>query len=920
MRGWKARVCAVAAGIAVGISGLTTVPATADDTAMAPIERFAACVAGGGQGNVLMLMDTSGSLADTDPEAGRVKAATATVNRLATSLAEVPSAAVDIAVAGFGTGYQRSLNWTPLKPDSVGTVNADIERYRGLNRSVDTDYWSAMDGVRREFTDRAKGQEAQCNLLLWFSDGEFAINKRRSDSDMQRWGGPKPWVPDNALRSEADVTAAVKAGGQDLCRTGGLADQLRSLDIITIGIGLAVDVKPEGFNLMRGISTGEACGANTTPQPGEFLMASDIDDLIYSFVTAIEQGKGEQTPACVQTQCPEGTRTFVLDGSIGAVSATAQAPIDGTRIFLKTRAGDSVELKQGKGDQDLGGARLAWEWITPRVVTLDLTRENPDNWAGPWGIVFVADRKSDELARSSITLKGDITPVLTNRDELQLRAGDGRAQLKVGVVDRTGARIDPTTLSQETTLGVALRSGSTTTPLASALVREGIEQPIDLDLDRLRPGTAELILTLDVTTQSWTEGATTIPGTKLEPRFAAIPLTILPPANYPSIPARISFGSTEKADPVTVEVPIDGEGCAWLAGTTTFTGYPDGQDGAKLSSPAQDRAGCATGKLSLTLDPAGLGNGSFTGTTKVMLAATDTSAEPISVDLAFDLSQSRPASQPVLWATLVAVTLLGVAIPVGLLYLVKYLTAKIPGTAVLGASASGPVSDGGAFTDNGVPIGVADLALTHLTGNRRDVSVAGRGLRARMGASPTEPGYVMVATAGASAGGRMPLQSRGGHAKLPLAVQGTWMVELDPQRPVSGPVTVTVFTGPGAPGFQELLADVRSGIRSEVARLREGMPAEPGAQSGDAWGAAPSGAPGADPWSSPASNPGGARPADPWAQPGGRPAAPAVDPWGNRPANPSSAPPPPRQSGPQPPHDPWANPPGGPAPGGPSSW
>lgn len=905
MRGWKAVLYAAAVGLAVSVSGIGAPSAAAEETELAPIERFAACVAGGGKGNVLMLMDTSGSLADTDPDAGRVKAGTATVSRLAASLTEVPGADVDIAVAGFGTGYQRSLDWTPLEPSSLGAINADIESYRSLNRSVDTDYWSAMDGVRREFTERAQGQEGQCNLLLWFSDGEFSINKRRSDSDMQRWGGPKPWVPDNALRTESDVAGAVTAGSQDLCRAGGLADQLRSLDIITIGLGLAVDAPPSSFNLMLGISTGEACGDNSKPTPGQFLMAADVDDLIYLFTTAMEQGRSETTPACVGTECPEGTRTFVLDGSIGAVSATAQAPVDGTRIYLKTRTGESVELTQGTGEKELGGSRLTWEWMTPRVLTLDLTRENPDNWAGPWGIVFVAEEKSEELARSSITLKGDIAPVLTNRDGLQLRIGGGKAQLEVGVVDRNGARIDPSTLSEETTLAVALRNGTDTTALASRLVKADIEKPIDVDLDGLKPGVAELVLTLDVTTQSWTEGAKTIPGTRLEPRHASIPLNILPPANYPSVPPRVSFGSTEKADPVTVQVPIDGEGCAWLEGDTTFTGFPEGQDNASLSSPATGRDTCASGSLELTLDPAGLGNGSFVGTTTVMLAAADASADPISVDLAFDLSQTRPASQPVLWATLILVTLLGIALPVAFLYLVKFLTAKIPGTAVLAGSASGHVTDASTFTDNGVPIGMGDLTLTHLTGNRREVSVAGRNLKARMGASPTETGYVVVSTAGASAGGRTSLQSTGGNAKLPLAVQGTWMVELDPQRPVGGPVTVTVFTGPGAPGFQELLADVRSSIRTEVAKLRAGMPPEQGAPSGDPWGGSPQGGPAADPWASPKPQQ-GASPADPWASPqqGQIPTAP------------------PRQgtAGAQPPHDPWANPPGGQPPSGPSSW
>ena len=869
MRGPRAALGAVLLGALTALAGVVTpTTAVADDPELTPVERFSSCVAGGGQGNLLLMFDTSGSLADTDPDAGRVTAATATMTRLAAKLAEVPDSTVDVAVSGFSTGFATSLGWTALSTQSAPTINAAIEAYADRDRDVDTDYWSAMDGARRAFSERIATQENPCNLLMWFSDGEFNLNVRDNDSKLQRWGGLKPWAPDNKLANRAQVTQALEAGRSDLCRPGGLADQLRSLDVATIGLGLAVDLEPSAFDLMRGITTGSAsCGQITQPTPGEFIMASDVDDLIFAFITALDPvTEPTTTQPCVDTECAEGTRTFVLDGSIGAVNATAKTPLDGTRILLRTRTGDSIELTQGTGEQNLGGSTLAWEWLTPQVLTFDLTRVDADDWAGPWGIVFIASEATDELAKSTITLKGDIAPTLVDR-AVRLQIGAEPVALQLGTVDRNGARIDPETLSEETVLSARLIAGEETMTLAEDLTKGDIEVPIPVDVDDLQPGIAELVLTLDVTTQAWTENGVTTPGTRLEPRHASFPIVIAPPVDFPSIPARISFGSTEKPDPVTVLLPITGEGCAWLSGDTTFTGYPDGLDNAQLTSPAAGRDSCAKGNLELTLDPGGLGNGSLVGTTKVMLAAADSSAEPIAVDLAFDLSQSRPASQPVLWGTLILVTLLGVAIPVGILYLVKYLTATIPGTAVLAGTVSGPVDDAHAFTDAGVPLDVTRLQMAHLT-DRRQVTVAGRTLHAKMGAALTEPGYVVVATPGPSAGGRGTLQSVRGDARLPLAVQGNWMVALDPQRPGSGPVEITVFTAPGAPGFADLLDDVRANIRVAVARLREGLPPDAG------------------------------------------PAAPAADPWGA-----------PRPGGQTPPTDPWANPPGGSRPTtGPSSW
>ena len=91
MRGPRAALGAVLLGALTALAGVVTpTTALAEDPELTPVERFSSCVAGGGQGNLLLMFDTSGSLADTDPDAGRVTAATATMTRLAAKLADVP--------------------------------------------------------------------------------------------------------------------------------------------------------------------------------------------------------------------------------------------------------------------------------------------------------------------------------------------------------------------------------------------------------------------------------------------------------------------------------------------------------------------------------------------------------------------------------------------------------------------------------------------------------------------------------------------------------------------------------------------------------------------------------------------------------------------------------------------------------------
>ena len=897
--------------------------ASADEDPTSPASRFTSCVRGGCKGSVLLLFDTSGSLKETDPEAARVTSAKYLVEQLATLYGELPGADVQIALAGFDHSYRRTLDWTALDTEHLGAINADLDAYATRHDGVETDYWKAVDGARKELAARKKAADGQgCAMTVWFSDGGFAVAKRPDQARVDEWGGRKEYDPDNDLSTQPEANAAVEAGQQDMCRPGGVADQLRSLDIVTMGIGLAVDADEQQFRLMEGFTsaTGMPCGDITTPKPGLFTMAKDIDDLIWAFDRSVHgDGDVEENKLCQpgQEPCAEGTRVFVLDGSIGRVQGLAQLPVEGAQVQLQTRDGKLVDLTTDKQSADVPGAKLTWKWLSPQTLTIDLRREGKqEQWVGPWGLVFVAPAKTEELAKSSLRLFGDVQASWLNRDEVQVRTGAKPVELQLGLTDRTGETIDPATLSAESTASVTLTtSDGKSHELATGIPAKDIGKPVKLDPSGLPAGDAELTITLDITTQSWTGGGKTVPGTKLEPISTMLPITVQPPEEFPTIPSKVSFGETESGDPVTVTVPLEGKGCVWLGEKTRFTGYPKGLDAAKLTSTATAQDSCTKSGLELTLDPGGVGNGALVGTAEVwLISPSATKGTP--VQLQFDLQMSRPASQPVLWGTLVGVTLLGIAIPVGILYLTKYLTAKIPGDAVLAQQVRGRVDDTGAFTDGGLPVDVSRMSIAHLANNRRRVEVAGVTLRARMGAAPTEPGYVVVEQPGSAVGGRTTMAAKGDRAKLPLAVQGNWTVALDPDRPHSGDVVVTVFTGPGAPGLDELLDAVRSNIRDAVAGLRSGLPPEPQGPVNDPWGGGPSGGPGQpDPWSNPGQP-------QRWSPQGG----PAQG--GPAPSGPAQGGPPsqgPRPSSP-PPGGPgsWQTPPGGgwnaPPPSGGAGW
>lgn len=908
--------------LATFIVGLALLPfgaqqASADETTDTPLGRFGSCVRGGQAASVLMVFDRSGSLQETDPTNARVTSAQYLVSQLASSMDVLPESNVQLAVSGFDTSYHESLDWTDLTEGNVGTIHSALDEYSEHVRGLETDYWTAVDGARQALAQHQGDTGSDCALLVWFSDGGYALAPRPDEQAIEDWGGLKPYAPDNQLGTDADAEAAREAGIEDMCRPGGVADQLRSMDIVTLGIGLSVDSPESTFDLMRNFSTGEGgCGEVTDPPPGEFAMATDVDELLLAFDQVLSEGGDVvETPVCVAEACPEGTRTFVLDAAIGSVQGLAQAPAEDTRIFVRNPAGENVELTEGEGSSDdLPGASLQWQWLSPRTLSVELTREGQsEDWPGPWGLVFVAPDETADVAQSTLRLHGDVSPVWLNEEDVTLRSGAAPVDLEFGIVDGDGNAVDPGMLSDETTLSVdAILPDGSTRELAPELSPAEFGDPISLELADVGPGALQLRTSLQITTASWTGGGETVPGTQLEPVNTTFNAQVHPPEEFPTIPSRVSFGETESADPVTVTVPLEGEGCVWLGEETTFTGYPQGVDSATLTSPATDESSCGSSELELTLDPGGIANGALVGQTEVLLTSPN-AAEPVSVTLDFDLQMRRPASQPVLWGTLIGVTLLGIAIPLGILYLTKYLTSKIPGNAVLAGQVRGRVDDSAAFTDGGVGLSVAEMQIAHLANNRRNVDVAGVNLRAKMGLAFTEPGYVVVDQPGRAAGGRTSMSSKGEKARLPLAVQGNWTVALDPNRPVSGDVVVTVFTSPGAPGLNELYDDVRANIRDAVAKLREGLPPEPEGPGNDPWGGGPSGPGGQpDPWANPPSSPA----PNQWSTPpsGGGWNTP---PQGGPPAgSPPSAPPPgpsnpPGQQWQNPPSGGWGNPPSG---------
>ena len=74
------------------------------DQSSGPLSSFGACLSGKGEGSLVLLMDQSGSLRQSDPEKARVKASQYLAQRLA-AFADSSKATLKVRVAGFASDY-----------------------------------------------------------------------------------------------------------------------------------------------------------------------------------------------------------------------------------------------------------------------------------------------------------------------------------------------------------------------------------------------------------------------------------------------------------------------------------------------------------------------------------------------------------------------------------------------------------------------------------------------------------------------------------------------------------------------------------------------------------------------------------------------------------------------------------------------
>ncbi|GGA55386.1 hypothetical protein GCM10011490_01570 [Pseudoclavibacter endophyticus] len=808
-----------------------------DDTSA--VQEFGACLNGGGEADLLLLVDESSSLATTDPGAARADSASYFVGELADYVSE-GGQPVDLQLDVFAHSAETLMPWSALDDSSLSGIQDSIATLADRVDGFDTDYWTALDASQRAMN--AKAAESadgppRCQAIVMFSDGQLDYFPRTTPEEQQQYGTEKPFAPGVQLTTQEAADEVREAARNDICRDGGLADQLTSSGIKIFGIGLSVDPETASeFELFQAIvegsgEDGTTCGSLGDGSRGDFFLAGDIDDLLFAFDSIVDDPIQVDGGICQEAPCASEAHEFVLDTSTPDVGILAQADVPNLQVTIQLPNGELVEFPMTDlgtpSTLDVGGIEFAYTWQTDRTISIDAAQAqaNSDTWMGLWQLAFTdpSGQSAGQQSRSNIHISGSLRPSVEGQDALEFHAG-GSADMQLGIDDRRTGPIDPATIPGEMRFSATLvDAAGTSFDVLSTDNPAGLAGPASVDLSDAAVGAAQLRLVLNITTApAQRQDGTPVPGTQLAPAAVNVPVNILTPASYPVLGQSIDFGSASGDVDLTASLPVSGEGCAWVdpAETPTMAAAPDGI--GSVSVTADDHASAdaclqAGGDgLELTLRTDEPGNGTINGTVPIMLGSADGAGEPIRVDVPFTANLERPLNTLNFLLVLIAAPILGIGLPLLLLYLAKWVISKIPSRPLVATTIDVTVQHGQVMRGGGrFELGPRDLVNTVAIppGGGRSLRVGDVTLKARTGASPTGAGFVTVDAPGrASAGSTMPSTDRSGvRARLPLAVHNTWVV-LHPDGAPGDTAQVLVLVGGDA------TAGARDDLQNDINR------------------------------------------------------------------------------------------------------
>lgn len=826
-------------------------PNAADSSA---VQDFGACLNGGGEADLQLLVDESSSLLDSDPGTARVASASYFVDELAEYVAD-GGQPVDLQLGVFAHSAETLMPWTALDDGSLEGIQDSIGTLADRVEGFDTDYWTALDSAQRELNAKAassSGEAPRCQAVVMFTDGKLDFSPRTTAEEQQAYGTEKVFAPGVELTTQQAADQVRDAAQHDICREGGLADQLASSGTKIFGIGLSADPANAGdFDLFQAIVEGSGdggttCGTLSEQNRGDFFLANDIDSLLFAFDSIVDDPVEIDGGICQQAPCTDQAHEFVLDSSTPDVSILAQADVPNLQVTMQMPSGSLIDFPMNEigveSTMDVEGAQFRYTWETEKTISIDASQANAADpaWTGLWQLAFTdpSGQSAGQQSRSNIHISGSLRPTVASQESLELSAGDSPA-VQFGVTDRNAGEIDATSIPGEMGYTASLvDAAGNEIDVLSTTDKGALAEPATVDLTDAAVGPASLRLALDITTAPATRpDGSSVPGTELTTAVVDVPVDIKAPANYPTLGQSLDFGNATGDVNLSASLPVSGEGCAWIADGEAPAVVAAPEDIGDVSISAGDNTSAescqAAGEgdgLELTLTTDQAGNGTINGTVPIMLGSADGTGEPIRVDVPYTASLEKPLNALNFVLVLIAAPILGIGVPLLLLYLAKWMISKIPSRPLVASTIDVTVAHGQVLRSGSrFDLGPGDLVGTVPIppNGGRTLRIGDVTLRAKIGAAPTGAGFVTVDAPGrASAGSKLPSTDASGvRARLPLAVHNTWVVLHAEGAPADSAQVLVLVGGDATAGARD---DLRNDINRRLPDMLEKLVREQG--------------------------------------------------------------------------------------------
>ena len=290
-------------------AGLTTDSIAMAETPSSASAGLQSCLVQSHRLGLVVLMDTSGSLADSDRLNLRVTALKSVIARLAQINTE-SHIATDTTVIAFDTTAQIIQPWTQVTKATSSALLKSANSFADRNKGALTNYIAALHAAWDAVIQSRSLHPTSCSAVLWFTDGALDL-------------GP---------------TVSHKSGVAMMCRTNGPADVLARNGVFTFAVGLG-NTKQGGMSsaaaaelssYVTGSPNGitDQCGSFVSTQTGSFFKVSHPENLLFALQSAVDPSistNPDVINACRESGLCSTTSTINLGPEINGFRITAVA-------------------------------------------------------------------------------------------------------------------------------------------------------------------------------------------------------------------------------------------------------------------------------------------------------------------------------------------------------------------------------------------------------------------------------------------------------------------------------------------------------------------------------------------------------------------------------------------------------------------